>query len=514
MPPTAPIIVLGAGHNGLTAAAYLANRGQPVLVFEKRDHPGGIAATEPLIPGFRFNTGFADISGIPTDIIKDLRLESNGLEPLHPSTALAVLGPTGPVAIDASGGTRTGGERLGDDDEPGRLAALVGRLESYGGLISRLMGLTPPNVKGPLGAGEVLPWARLGLDVRRMGGREMTDLLRILPMSVREFLDECLTSERLKGSLAVFASLGAFLGPYGSGSALNLLYRFAGGFGPVFARGGAGALAEALRAAVVASGGEIRTGMGVREIVVADGRAAGVVTDSGEHIEAAAVISSLDPHTTFCSLLEPGLLPVKFSRRVDRIRFKGSTATVHFALDRIPDFGLDPEHLDGWITICPSVSYLERAYDDAKYGRISSQPALLAAIPSLKDSGLAPPGRHTLTALVRYAPYHLREGGYDRLPDLVMQTLGEHAPGFKDAVADYRMITPHDYETHYSLTEGAWMHGQMGLDQQLIMRPVPGWSGYRSPVPGLWLCGSGSHPGGGITCAPGRNAAREILKGG
>ena len=511
MPSTAPIIVLGAGHNGLTAAAYLAKQGRRVLVLERREITGGIAATEALIPGCQFNTGFTNMAGISPDIVRDLRLEAHGFEPLRPLTALTAVGPNGPIALDAGGGIRLGAGRLEEPGEAERLITLVEKLDRYSEVFARLMGITPPNVKQPLGAAVVLPWARLGFDVRRQGGREMTDLLRILPMSVREFLDESLSSTTLKGSLAVFASLGAFLGPYGSGSTLNLLYRFAGGFGPIFARGGAGQLSEALRNAVVDAGGEVRPGTAVRKIVVENGCAAGVITGNGEQIAASSVVSSLDPRTTFNDLLPPGQLPVKFSRRIDRIRFKGSTATLHFSLDRVPDFGATPEYLDGWITVCPSVEHLEHAYDDAKYGRISKRPALLAAIPSILDPGLAEPGRHTLTAVVRYAPYHLREGGYERLPEIVMDTLTECAPDFRDAVVDYRMITPRDYESEYGLAEGAWMHGQMGLDQQLIMRPVPGWSDYRTPVAGLWLSGSGSHPGGGITCAPGRNAAREIL---
>jgi phytoene dehydrogenase-like protein len=310
------------------------------------------------------------------------------------------------------------------------------------------------------------------------------------------------------------ASVGAFLGPYGSGSTLGLLYACTGGFSPVFARGGAGSLSQALHGAVTGAGGEVRFGTDVREIVLTDGHAAGVVTAGGERIEASAVVSSLDPQTTFRGLLPPGALPVRFSRRLDRIRFKGSTATVHFALDHIPDFGLEPEFLDGWITVCPSVEHLERAYDDAKYGRLSARPALLVAIPSILDPSLAENGRHTLTAIVRYAPYPLADGDLEALPERVTDALESCAPDFRSAVLDVRAIGPADYERNYGLTQGGWMHGQMGLDQQLIMRPVPGWSDYRTPVSDLWLCGSGSHPGGGITCAPGQNAAREILKAG
>jgi phytoene dehydrogenase-like protein len=513
MPSTAPIIVLGAGHNGLTAAATLAKHGRQVLVLERRMTTGGIAATEPLIPGYQFNTGFANAAGVRTEIIKDLRLDAHGFEPLHPQTALAVAGPDGLIAFDAHGGIRHGADRLsaGDDE---RMIDLVRIIRGYGEILSELSTLTPPNIKGRLGVREVSPWARLGLGVRRRGGRAMMDLLRTLPSSAREFLDEHLSSDAVKGGLAVFSTLGAFLGPYGSGSTLNLLYQFAGGFGPVFLRGGAGRLSSALQEAVIAAGGEVRLGTAVRQVTIENGRAAGVVTSEGEEIRASAVVSSLDPRTTFSGLLSPGQLPVKFTRRLSSVRFKGTTATVHFTLDRLPDFGVDPEFLDGWITFCPSVDHLERAYDSAKYGRVSPRPALLVTIPTICDPGLAEPGHHTLTAVIRYAPYHLKEGDYARLHEIVMETLSGFAPDFRAAVRDHRTLTPRDYEEVYGLAEGNWMHGQMGLDQQLVLRPVPGWSDYRSPVPGLWLCGSGSHPGGGITCAPGRNAAREILKDG
>ncbi|HUF37272.1 MAG TPA: NAD(P)/FAD-dependent oxidoreductase [Anaerolineales bacterium] len=507
-----PIIVLGAGHNGLTAAAYLAKNGRQVLVLERRETAGGIAATETLLPGYQFNTGFPNAANLRPAIIQELGLAARGFDVLHPQTAVTAIGPRGPIAIDGRGRITAGAERLNDPSEAGRLEAWVEYLEKSAAVIAGLMDLIPPNVKGRIGSAEVLPWTGLGFSVRRRGGREMTDLLRILPSSAREYLDENLGDPTLKGALAVFSTLGAFLGPYGAGTTLNLLYQFAGGFSPVFIRGGAGRFSAALIAAIEAAGGEVRMGTDVRTVAVENGRAVGVVTASGEHIPGTAVVSSLDPRTTLESLLPAGRLPVKFTRRLSRIRLKGSTATLHFALDRLPDFGVPPENLDGWIVYCPSMEHLERAYDDAKYGRASERPALLGAIPSILDPALAEPGRHTLSVIVRYAPYHLRTDGYERLPEAVIAGLSECAPNFKHAVVDYRMIAPADYETRFGLAEGAWTHGQPALDQQLIMRPIPGWSDYRTPVAGLWLCGSGSHPGGGLTGAPGRNAARQILK--
>ncbi|HLF91561.1 MAG TPA: NAD(P)/FAD-dependent oxidoreductase, partial [Anaerolineales bacterium] len=264
-------------------------------------------------------------------------------------------------------------------------------------------------------------------------------------------------------------------------------------------------------------GTEVRLGVGVKQILVENGTVKGVVTASGETFTAPVVVSSADPRHTLFDLVGAHHLPVRIMRRVRNIRYRGSTATVHFVLRELPDLGqATTDQITGFIAICPSLKYLERAYDDAKYGRFSEHPALLAHLPTMQGDRFAPGRKQVLSVMVRYAPYCLKEGDWDEqkaaLEKVVLETLAEYAPGLPELVEQTYTITPLDYEREYGLAEGHWMHGQMGLDQLLMMRPVPGWGQYRMPVEGLFLCGSGTHPGGGVTGAPGMNAAREVLK--
>lgn len=515
------VIVIGGGHNGLTAAAWLAKAGRKVLVLERRPTLGGAAATEELIPGFRFNIGAPDAGLLLPAVLRELQLEQYGLEFIEPPVAAFA-----PLA-DGRGLT------LWRDAEKSafEIAAFSAndarafidfhrRNQRFAQILAGIAGLQPPNLRSN-SLSLLAAWARLALRVRGLGGRDMMELLRVLPLSAAHYLNEHFESDALKGMLAAVSGTGLMQGPRASGTAFMLLYQQLGGDSGAFrstqvVRGGVGELSDVLAAASKAHGAEIRTDAAVQSIIAEDGRVLGVSLESGEEIRAGAVLSSADPRTTFLALLGAPQLEPRYSRRLRSLKLRGSTATVHLALNGLPEFPAahgDAQRLSGVIVICPTLDYAERAYDDAKHGRMSSQPLLEVRIPSLLDASLAPAGKHALSITFRYAPYRLRESDWDaqreRLGGLAIETLSQFAPDLKSLISNLRIITPLDYEREYGLAEGSEMHGQMGLDQLLLMRPVPGFVGYRSPIDGLYLCGAGAHPGGGVTGAPGLNAARQ-----
>jgi phytoene dehydrogenase-like protein len=512
------LILIGAGHNGLTAAAFLAQAGKRVLVLEQRSTPGGIAATEEILPGIRANIGFPSSSLLHPDVINQLRLEQYGLEYLPSPISIFAPQKSGKSLIISDDKATAASLAQISADDAKKYPDFMAFVRRVAGVLAAMMPLTPPDLKGPYSVSELFPWARVALQARGLGERDMMEFLRVLPMSSYDFLSEWFESDAVKGALGIFSTLNTMLGPMGAGTALAFLYQYTGKSGPGFVRGGTGGVADALMKSAKASGVEVRLGIGVQQVLVENGKVKGVVTTSGETITAPVVVSSADPRHTLFDLVGAHHLPVRVMRRVRNIRYRGSTATVHFVLGGLPDFRqASTNQLKGWIAICPSLKYLEHAYDTAKYGQFSTHPALLAHIPSLQGDGFAPAGQHILSVMVRYAPYGLRDGNWDgqkaALKQAVLNTLAEYAPGLPGLVQNTYTITPLDYEREYRLAEGHWMHGQMGLDQLLMMRPVPGWGRYRTPVEGLYLCGSGTHPGGGITGLPGMNAAREALKG-
>jgi phytoene dehydrogenase-like protein len=360
--------------------------------------------------------------------------------------------------------------------------------------------------------------------LRRLGRAHLNDLLRILPMPVADLLDEWFESDVLKGALAANAVRDITWGPKEAGTAYTLLYRWAlaGGLraaGTV--RGGIGKLSEALAAAAGASGAQIRTGAAAERILVEGGRVRGVELAGGERIEATVVASSADPRTTFLGLLDPAESSATLVRHVRNIKYRGSGARIHLALRGLPEFtalrGADAQALlRGPIQIAPTLTYLQRAYDCVKYGEYSPLPYLDVTIPSLLDPGLAPQGQHAMSITAKYAPHALREADWEdrreAFGDVVLDTLAEYAPKIRDLVLARHVLVPPDLEARFGLPEGNPNHGEMTLDQFFHMRPIPGHARYRAPVAGLYLCGAGAHPGGGVTGLPGRNAAREILK--
>jgi phytoene dehydrogenase-like protein len=394
-------------------------------------------------------------------------------------------------------------------------AAGLGRLSRA---LERAMGLTPPALP-PTVAG-LLTWATVAARVRLLGRAGMMELLRWVPNSAAAVLDDWFEDVGLKGALASLAVSGSPRGPRAHGSAFLLLYHGSAGLprSSQFVQGGTGELSQALARSALAHGAEVRTGQAVERILLDDGRAVGVQLRGGAEIRAAAIASSADPRSTLLELIPPMSLEVRVVRRARNIRFRGSTARVNLALDRLPAFPAvaDPSGLTGHLILSPDPDYLERAADDAKYGRCSVRPYLDMTIPTLLDPARAPEGKHILTITMQYAPYDLREADWDRererLGDRIVSAVTEFAPELPATILHRQVLTPLDYEREYGLPEGCIYHGEMGLDQLASMRPIPGYGSYRAPVEGLFFCGAGAHPGGGVSGAPGRNAAREIVR--
>ncbi len=518
MPHDYDTIIIGAGHNGLVSAALLAKAGYSVLVLERRDVLGGAAASEEPFPGYRFNTGADDASLFSDEIVRELFLKMHGLEFRESPAAVFAPQPDGSAFTLWQDEARTVREleHLHKGDAT-RYAAFANEVNQMGQVLREMFLRTPPDL-AERNVSDLLSWAPLGLRLRRMGDKEMMAFVRLLPMPVYEYLNEWFESDPLKGILAASGVTGLRQGPRAAGTTLMMLYQQSNGFNRTrFVLGGIGQISLALAMAARSNGAEIRMESPVERIIVDDGGAVGVRLASGEELQARAILSSADPRHTFFSLVGPTNIEPRFMRKIRNIIFRGSTAKVNLALSGLPTFKgqRNVEQLSGHIRICPGLDYLERAYDDAKYGRISRQPFLDIVIPSLIDPTLAPAGHHVMSIRMQYAPYDLRDtqdwsDQRERLGDLIVDTLAQYAPKLKEHIVHRQTLTPLDWEREYGLTEGSIFHGQMGLDQLLVMRPVPGWSRYRTPLRNLYLCGSGAHPGGGVTGAPGFNAAREV----
>lgn len=517
-------IIIGAGHNGLVTAALLAKAGRRVLVLERRETVGGTAATEEVFSGFKFNTGAPDAGLFRSEIVEALDLKKFGLEFIESPAAVFAPQPDGAALTLWRDPKRNLAEiaRFSKIDAE-EFPAFLRLVAKFTEVLHRIMLLTPPSVTHN-SFDALLAWARAGLKLRSLGKREMMEFLRVLPMPVTEFLNEWFESEMLKGVLGAAGVTGSMQGPQASGTAFMMLYHYLGatngGFkSSRFVKGGIGQLATALANAARTFGAEIRANAEVKQIKLDDGKVISVLFESGEEISARVVISNADPRRTFFDLVGAPHLGPQFVRRVRNIRYRGATAKVNLALSGLPQFKAaanDETLLSGHIVICPHLEYLERAYDDAKYGHFSRQPYLDIVIPTLLDPSLAPAGRHLMSITMQYAPYKLRQGKWEalreQLGDHIINTLSEYAPNLKDLILHRQVITPLDWEREYGLTEGSIFHGQMGLDQLLFMRPVPGYGQYRTPIDNLYLCGAGTHPGGGVTGAPGYNAARQVLK--
>ncbi len=518
-------VVIGAGQNGLTAAACLAKAGQRVLVLERRGALGGSNHTAEFHPGFRVDRALHQAGWLDPVLAAELGIGVPADAPTGPNPA--VFSPLGDGGFTLPRAPRAAAEALRrcSPADAGRWEAFCALAHKLAGFLQHLYGVTPPRLTSTRAA-DLVTLLGLGRRVRGMGREDMIELLRVLPMSVAELLDDWFETEVLKGLLGAGGITGIAQGPRSAGTAFVMLHHMVGNPAGVFRGGGirpggAGGLTARLAAAAAALGVETRTGAEVVRIVVAGGRAAGVVLASGEEIAAARTVSTADPRRTMLSLVDPVELAPEYTRAIGHIRHRGVAAKVNLALGELPRFagaGTDDRLLRGVISISPSLDYLERAHDDAKYGHVSRAPYLEAVIPSLAEPALAPAGKHVMSVWMQYAPYRLAGAEWDAarrdtLGDAVIDCLAQYAPNLRSAVMHREVLTPADLEAEYGATEGSLYHGEMGLDQVLFMRPVPGWGHHRTPIEELYLAGSGTHPGGGIAGGAGRLAAREVLRG-
>ncbi len=504
-------IVIGAGHNGLICAATLARGGRSVLVVEAQPQLGGAALTREFSPGFKVSACAHLVHLMPADLLRDLDLATHGLDWAGEGLATTVLSAdSAPLTVEEG--------RVGSDNDAYRTYS--DQMRRFARALVPLLSKVPPRL-GTTDWQDLSALAGLAWKIRRLGRRDMRELLRIGGMNVYDLLEENFSGDALKGALAFDAVLGTNFGPRSPGTVLTLLYRLAaeaasGTRGLAQPRGGVGAVSEALAKAAVAAGVSIRPGSPVRRILVQSDRAAGVELESGERIAAGTVVSNADPKTTFLQLLGAAHLDTGFVRRVRHLRARGLAAKLHLALDRAPVFnGLGESGLRVRLLIAPSQQYLERAYNHSKYGEYSSAPAMEITVPSVNDPALAPAGRHVLSAVVQYVPYELKDGWArqrDRFIDLCTHLLDAHAPGLKASIVAAELLTPLDIEQEFRISGGHWHHGELAFDQFFMVRPVPGAAQHRTPLPGLYLCGAGCHPGGGIMGTAGRNAARQVLE--
>ncbi|TIR23099.1 MAG: NAD(P)/FAD-dependent oxidoreductase [Mesorhizobium sp.] len=509
-------IVIGGGHNGLVAAAMLAKSGRRVLLLEAGNEVGGAARTEEFAPGFRVSAVAHLLNRLHPDVVKTLELERHGLTiergNFVPSVALSKNGPL--TLHGAYGEVLTGASSA----EQSAWKQLRAQLLRYAGVLKPFLSRRAPDL-GNMSLAEMTGLGQTALALKRLGKEDMRDFLRVLLMNVYDLLDEQLSDDRLKGLLAFDATLGSHLGPRSPTSLLGLYYRLAGEIGglagaQVQPKGGMGAVVAAIRAAAEKAGVSIRHASPVARVIVEKGRAVGVVTQSGETLRAKTVVSAINPATTILDLVGPREVDTGFVRKVRNIRMKGDAAKLHLALDRPPQFpGVDAAGHKGRLVIAPSPDHVERAFNPSKYGAFSPEPVMEITLPSLVDASLAPCGACVLSAVVQYAPYALKEGwtaGKPLFLKAIMAQLEIYAPGIGATVRHAELLTPADIEARYRMP-GHWHHGELQADQMLMSRPVSGWSGYDTPLEGLFLAGAGSHPGGGISGAPGLNAARRII---
>jgi phytoene dehydrogenase-like protein len=515
-------IVIGGGHNGLTAAAYLARAGRKVLVLERRHLVGGAAVTEEVFPGFKFSVCSYVVSLLRPEIIRDFDLPRHGLEILPLDGTFSPM-PNGDYLWRVNDHAKTRREiarhsRVDAEayDEYAKAMVEMARF------VKPTLNMTPPD-PASLHPRELMKLMFLGRRFSTLADTDRYNLIQLMTMSAADFLDQWFETDVLKATMSASGIIGTFLGVRSPGTAYVLLHHYMGEIDGAFrswgfARGGTGAISNAIAAAAREAGVEIRTNAAVARIDAKHGEARGVVLANGDEFEATLVLSSVDPNLTFLKFLDARELPGEFVDEIRRYRFRGSSGKVNLALDGLPNFSSlpgDGPHLRGALSISPSVEYMERAYDDAKYGAFSRRPYIDMVIPTLTDPSVAPAGKHILSCFVQYAPFTLASGTWDEQRDAfgntVIDTIAEYAPNLRDIILHKQVLTPLDLEREFGLTEGNIFQGELTLEQLFFARPVPGWAQYKTPIRNLWMCGSATHPGGGIMGAPGRNAALRIL---
>jgi phytoene dehydrogenase-like protein len=518
------VIVIGGGHNGLINAAYLAKAGKKVLVLERRHVLGGAACTEEVFPGFKFSVCSYVVSLLRPEIIRDLELPRHGLEILPLDGTFTPM-PNGDYLWRVNDHGRTHREiarhsRLDAEayDEFGKAMQAMCRF------VKPILSMVPPD-PNTLNPKELMKLLFIGKRFQGMESGDKYNQVQLMTMSAVDFLDQWFETDVLKATMSASGIIGTFLGVRSPGTAYVLLHHYMGEIDGAFrawgfARGGTGAISNAIGDAAREAGAEIRTQAAIARILVKDNKAYGVALTNGDEIYAEVVSSSVDPRHTFIEFMDSGNLPDDFVEGIKRYKFRGSSGKVNMALDALPNFKCMPgegAHLRGAMSISPAVEYMEKAYDDAKYGHFSRRPYIDMVIPSLTDPSVAPPGKHVLSCFVQYAPYKLAPGLHwdtekEKFGDTVVDTISEYAPNLKDIILHRQVVTPLDLEREWGLSEGNIFQGELSLEQLFFLRPVPGYAQFRTPVKNLYMCGSATHPGGGIMGANGRLAALEILK--
>ena len=515
------VVVVGGGHNGLACATYLARAGLDVLVLERRGVLGGAAVTEDLWNGYRISSASYVVSLVPDRIVDELELKRHGYE-------VSIIEPDYFVPFPDGTSLTLWGDMARDVANIGRLNAHDAEayvefdryFERMAGLVRELLFVIPPNMR----MADAVGWARTGARFRGWTGRDVHELVRLFTMSASDLLDEWFDDPRVKGALATQAIVGAWCGPMSPGSAYVLMHHWIGEVEGHFGawgwvKGGMGGVAAAMASSARDAGVEIRMGSSVARVVVtAQGRAAGVELDDGTTIRARQVVSNAHPKTTYLDLVGRDVLPVEVVRDIERFRTRSGSVKVNVALGAlppVPSWDQDGDVHRGLMAISPSVEYLERAFDDAKYGRPSEQPYAEVMWPTAhQPEGLAPPGKHVMMAFTQYLPFETpnTQATRDAWAGKIVDAVGAHVPGLSDAVEHVEVLTPADLQDRFGLVGGNIMHGELTPDQLFSFRPIPFYGDYRTPVQSLYLCGAGTHPGGGVMGVPGRNAAAVIMR--
>jgi phytoene dehydrogenase-like protein len=517
-------IIIGGGHNGLIAAAYLAKAGKKVLVLEKRYLVGGASVTEEIYPGFKYSVFSYVVSLLRPDIVRDLQLPKYGLTILPLESTLTPL-PDGDRLYRDGDHYRTMREIARHSprdaeayDEYSRAMYFMAKAVKY------ILGIVPPDPTS-LNPKEWMGLADVARHFLNLGEDQLYLLAKLMTMSAADFLDQWFESDPLKATMSASGIIGTYLGPRSPGTAYVLLHHYMGEIDGAFrawgfAKGGTGGIADAIARSAEASGVEIRCNAPVSQVIVKNGRATGVALENGDEIAGDVIVSSLDPKLTFLKMVDPKNLPSDLVEDIRRFNIRGSSGKVNLALDALPEFTCMPgpgRHLAGAISISPSLDYMEQAYDDAKHGDFSRKPYIDAILPSVIDPGMAPPGKHVMSCFVQYAPYRLREGEWtdekrEAFGDAVVNALSEYAPNLKNIILHRQVLSPLDIERTIGISQGNIFHGELSLSQLFFLRPAAGYAKYRTPIRSYYQCGSGTHPGGGILGAPGQLAALEILK--
>lgn len=503
-------IVIGAGHNGLVCAALLGKAGRRVLVLEANEQVGGAAVTREFADGYSVSACAHLLYQLQPQVVKDLGLRFDVCQD-----------ELGTVALSPDGNhVRVNGSEVfgAGDDDAADFRKFRKRMTRFADLLNTYLNRTPPRLAKDASRSDMLTLAQLGFDIRRLGRKEMQEFLRLIGMNIRDEVVERFENPLLRGAISLDAVLGTHLGPRSPNTILTYLYRLAGNHGVIRQpAGGLGAVSEALAHAARDNGVVIRTGMPVERVVVEGGRATGVEAASGDIFHGSLVVSSADPKSTIMGLVGVRNAETGFTRRIHHLRMHGNAAKLHLALDGLPSIdGVDRREFADRFVIAKDENYVERAFNHAKYGENSAKPVFEISFPSFRDASLAPAGKHVMSAIVQYVPYGLKGGWTDEAREeflgLAVDTLVEYMPDLESRITASELLTPADIEQQFHISGGHWHHGELTLDQFLFTRPVGGAQQYAMPIDGLYLCGAGAHPGGGVSGAAGRNAARAILK--